>query len=49
LRYDFSRNFYASLKAAWAHYFDRDSIGTGLEEIAGKDKIDVYAQIRWTF
>ncbi|MDR2145471.1 MAG: helix-hairpin-helix domain-containing protein, partial [Tannerella sp.] len=34
LRYDFSRNFYASLKAAWAHYFDRDSIGTGLEEIA---------------
>jgi hypothetical protein len=49
MRYDFSRNVYLSLKAAWSHYFDRDFIGNDLEEIEGKNKIDIYAQIRWKF
>jgi hypothetical protein len=49
VRYDFSRNFYASLKAGYSHYYDRDVIGTDLEEIEGKDKTDVYAMIRWKF
>ncbi|MDR0835586.1 MAG: helix-hairpin-helix domain-containing protein, partial [Tannerella sp.] len=49
IRYDFSRNFYLTLKAAWSHYNDRDVIGSSLEEIEGKNKMDVYAQIRWKF
>jgi hypothetical protein len=49
LRYDFSKNFYLNLKVAWSHYYDRDFIGSGLEEIEGKNKTDIYAQIRWKF
>ncbi|MDR3266185.1 MAG: helix-hairpin-helix domain-containing protein [Tannerella sp.] len=49
IRYDFTKNFYLSVKAAWSHYYDRNSIGTSAEEIEGKDKIDIYAQIRWKF
>ena len=49
LRYNFSKNVYISAKAAWTHYYDRDKIGTGLEEIEGRDKIDLYAQLRWKF
>jgi hypothetical protein len=49
IRYDFSRNFYLNLKVAWSHYYDRDVIGTGLEEIEGNDKIDISTQIRWKF
>jgi hypothetical protein len=49
MRYDFSRNFYISLKASWSHYRNRDVIGSELEEIKGKDKTDIYAQIRWKF
>lgn len=49
LRYNFTKQLYISVKAAWTHYYDRDIIGSGLEEIEGSDKIDFYAQIRWKF
>ena len=49
LRFNFTENLYISAKAAWVHYFDRDIIGSGLEEIEGRDKIDLYAQLRWKF
>ena len=49
MRYNFTKNLYISAKAAWTHYYDRDIIGSGLEEIEGRDKIDLYAQLRWKF
>ena len=49
LRYNFTKNMYISAKAAWAHYYDRDIIGSALEEIEGRNKIDLYAQLRWKF
>ncbi|MDR2917462.1 MAG: helix-hairpin-helix domain-containing protein [Tannerella sp.] len=49
LRYNFTKKLYVSVKAAWAHYYDREIISSGLEEIEGRDKIDLYAQLRWKF
>ncbi|MDR1380420.1 MAG: helix-hairpin-helix domain-containing protein [Tannerella sp.] len=49
LRYNFTPGLYLSVKAAWTHYYDRNTIGTDAEEIAGKDKTDLYAQLRWKF
>jgi hypothetical protein len=49
LRYNFSKQLYIQAKAAWVHYFDRDVIGSDLEEIEGRNKIDLYAQLRWKF
>ena len=36
-------------KIASSHYFDRDVIGSGLEEIQGKEKTDVYCLLKYTF
>ena len=49
LRYNFTKQLYISVKAAWTHYYDREIIGTDLEEIEGRDKVDLYAQLRWKF
>jgi hypothetical protein len=49
IRYNFTSNVYLSAKAAWTHYNDRELIGTDLEEIEGRDKIDLYVQLRWKF
>jgi hypothetical protein len=37
------------LKAASTHYFDRNTIGSGLEEIQGKEKTDLYFLLRYNF
>ena len=49
LRYNFSKRVYIQAKAAWTHYYDRDLIGSDLEEIEGRNKMDLYAQLRWKF
>jgi hypothetical protein len=49
LRYNFSPRLYLAVKAAWTHYYDRDTIGTDTEEIEGKNKTDLYVQLRWNF
>ncbi|MDR0573073.1 MAG: helix-hairpin-helix domain-containing protein [Tannerella sp.] len=49
LRYNFTKNLYFSVKAAWTHYYDREITGSGPEEIEGRNKIDLYAQLRWKF
>ena len=49
VRYNFTKRLYISAKAAWTHYNDREVIGSGTEEIEGRDKVDLYAQLRWTF
>ena len=48
-RYYLTRKIYLSVKAAWVRYYDRSVIGSGLEEIDGRDKIDLQAQISWKF
>lgn len=49
LRYSFTKRLYLSVKAAMTHYFERDVIGTNLEEIEGHNKTDIYALIKWKF
>ena len=49
VRYNFTKRLYISTKAAWTHYNDREIIGSGTEEIEGRNKVDLYAQLRWTF
>lgn len=49
LRYDVTTNLMLSLKLASVSYFDRDTIGTGLEEIAGQHKTDMTLLFRWKF
>lgn len=49
IRYHLTKKLYFSMKGAWAHYYDRATIGSNLEEIEGCDKIDLYAQVSWKF
>jgi hypothetical protein len=49
LRYNFTPDLSLSSKIAWVHYYDRELIGSGLEEIEGRDKIDLSVQLRWKF
>jgi hypothetical protein len=37
------------LKCASTHYFDKDVISSGLEEIEGREKTDIYCLIRYNF
>jgi hypothetical protein len=37
------------LKLATTHYFDKEVISSGPEEISGKDKTDIYALIKYNF
>ena len=48
-RYDISRWLMFVLKLSSTHYFDRDKIGTDLEEIVGHDKTDLNIVLRWKF
>lgn len=49
LRWDITRNLILSMKIGHTRYFDRDKIGTGLEEIEGHRKTDFYSSLRWKF
>ena len=49
LRFYFTPKLYFSLKTAWVHYYDRNIIGSGLEEIDGNNKFDLQTQISWKF
>lgn len=47
LRYDFNRKLTALVKIAQTRYTDRKEIGTGLEQIQGDKKTDIYVQLHW--
>ena len=36
-------------KCGWTKYFDRDVIGTALEQISSSSKLDLQLQARWVF
>ena len=48
-RLELLKSLTLSAKLAHTHYFDRDLIGTELEEINSSHKTDLYALLRWKF
>lgn len=48
-QYDFSKKFTVWLRYAHTRYLNQESIGTGLDAIAGNEKNDVKAQLRIKF
>jgi hypothetical protein len=48
-RYELNEHFIFQAKYGWTHYRDRDIIGSGLEQIDGNTKSDLYLQLRWKF
>ena len=48
-RWDWRYHLSLSGKVAHTHYSDRDVISSGLEEIEGKAKTDLYLLVRWKF
>ncbi|HRX93469.1 MAG TPA: helix-hairpin-helix domain-containing protein [Chitinophagaceae bacterium] len=46
---DISRDITCWLRIAQTRYLNRESIGSGLDEIAGKVKTEAKVQLRWTF
>ncbi len=48
-RYNFSPQLSLSIKVGYTNYFDRDTIGSSTELIAGSTRMDVFSFIRWRF
>ena len=46
VKYDLSKNIHFIGKVSHLHYFDRDVIGTGLQQISGRNKTDIDLQLR---
>lgn len=49
LRADFSAHWMVTAKAGLTHYYDRDVISSGLQQIEGSSKTDIDLQVRWKF
>lgn len=49
IRYDLQQNVSFALKGGFTNYFDRDTIGSDLEEIDANHRLDVMAYMRWRF
>lgn len=47
--YELNEHFIFQAKYAWTHYRDREVISSGLEQIEGNTKSDLYLQIRLKF
>jgi hypothetical protein len=48
-RYDINPSLSASVKAGHSHYFNRDNIGSGTEQINGHSRTDLWLYLRWRF
>ena len=49
LRYFLTKKLSVSAKIGWTHYFEHETIGSGLETIEGNDKTDIDFMIHWKF
>jgi hypothetical protein len=49
IRLNLTKKLYISTKIGWTHYFERETIGSGLETIEGKNKTDLDLMIHWKF
>jgi hypothetical protein len=48
-RINLTRKLSFSTKIGWTHYFDRETIGSGLETIEGNNRVDVDIMLLWKF
>ena len=48
-KYDINPSLSASVKAGHTHYLNRDTIGSGTEQINGKSRTDLFLYLRWKF
>ena len=48
-RYFLTQKLSVSAKIGWTHYLDRESIGSGLETIEGRNRTDMDLMIHWKF
>jgi hypothetical protein len=48
-KYALSPALTLSLKAAHTCYWDRDTIGSGTEQINGNSRTDLWCYLRWKF
>lgn len=48
-RYDIDPALSLSFKMGYTHYFNRDTIGSGTEQIDGKSRTDLYLYLKWRF
>jgi hypothetical protein len=49
LKWKISRPLTLYLKAGSTHYFDRSTIGSGAENILGRNKGDIYCMVQYKF
>ena len=49
LRYEFKKWLMIQGKLGWTHYFDRNRIGSGTDEIQGSNRMDLQLQLRVKF
>ena len=49
LKINIAKNLTAYTKLAWTHYYDRDEIGSDLEMIEGKNKMDMNVLLKFKF
>ena len=49
LQWKFHKNAYAAMRYGWLHYFNRDHISSGIQEIASSSKNDLSLQLGWKF
>jgi hypothetical protein len=47
VKYDINPSLTASFKTGHTHYLNRDTIGSGTEQIDGKSRTDLYLYLRW--
>jgi hypothetical protein len=48
-RYNITSRFSFSAKIGHTRYFDRETIGSGTEQIIGNSRTDVFTYLRWRF
>ena len=49
MRYFLTKKLSISIKIGWTRYSDRETIGSGLEIIEGRNRTDLDLMIHWTF
>jgi hypothetical protein len=48
-RYSPAKRLCLSAKIGWTHYFEGESVGSGLETIEGRDRIETSLMVQWKF
>ena len=49
VRYELSSRLSIAIKTGHTRYFDRETIGSGAEQITGNSRTDIFTYVRWRF